>query len=112
MRTPLDWSRIRTLFQRASERPPEQRTAFLRDQTDGEDTIRREVESLLAAHLEASTFLETPPFVMRRDGDAPPTTRLVAGTRLGVFEMLEPLGAGGMGRSTKPATRGSIASSP
>jgi hypothetical protein len=57
MRTPADWSRIRTLFQGALEVSPDQRTTFLRDRTGGDDTIRREVESLFAAHLEASAFL-------------------------------------------------------
>ena len=52
------WQRVRALFHRALEQPPEERAAFLRDQTPGEEEIRQEIESLLAAHHHAEGFLE------------------------------------------------------
>ena len=99
MITPANWERIRTLFQTALERPPDQRAAFLREQRDGDDIVR-EVASLLAAHVDAEGFLDAPgrgpPFAA--DDEAPAEVpRLGPGSRLGPFEILGPLGAGGMG---------------
>jgi len=51
--------------------------------------MQREVSSLLAAHERAGSFLESPPL------DDP---LLPAGARLGAYEVVAPLGAGGMGR--------------
>jgi serine/threonine protein kinase/Tol biopolymer transport system component len=51
------------------------------------------IESLLAAHERAGGFLSTPAVGPSTAG----STRLAAGTSLGAFRVLEPLGAGGMG---------------
>ena len=92
-----DWESLRALFEAALERPPAERAAFLRDQSDDE-AIRAEVESLMAAHEQAEGFLTESALCSVRENESlvdPP--RLAAGSRLGAFEILEPLGAGGMG---------------
>jgi hypothetical protein len=53
MITPANWERIRALFQMALERSPDERARFVRERSEDDETIRHEVESLLAAHAEA-----------------------------------------------------------
>jgi serine/threonine protein kinase len=92
-----DWESLRALFEAALERPPSERAAFLRGQTDDE-TIRGEVGSLIAAHEQAKGFLtESAHGPVREHESLVDALRLAAGSRLGAFEILEPLGTGGMG---------------
>lgn len=92
-----NWESLRALFEAALERPPAERAAFLRDQTE-DQALRREVESLIAAHEQAEGSLTQSALGPVRASeslvDAP---RLAAGSRLGAFEILNRLGTGGMG---------------
>ena len=93
-----NWDSLRALFEAALERPPAERAAFLRGHPDADDATRAEVESLLAAHERADDFLKASALGPGPDNESPiDTPRLVAGTRLGVFEIVELLGIGGMG---------------
>ena len=93
MITPRDWEQVRDLFHEAMQRPAEDRAAFVRNHA-GSAQVLREVESLLAAQPEAEGFLSTPPYALEPPRAAP---RLPAQSRLGHFEILGLLGAGGMG---------------
>ena len=97
MTPPADWTRVRTLFHHALALPSEERAAYLKHQTE-DDEVRREVESLLATHREAEGFLSAAPdrAFVGADG-TPAILRFPAGTRLGAFEIVGPLGKGGMG---------------
>src|SRR5829696_782519 len=98
MTTGSSWESLRALFEAALQRSPAERAAFLRAQTGSDDATRREVEDLLAAHQQAGDFLEDAAIGAGRDSEArPPAPRLAAGRRLGAFEILGSLGAGGMG---------------
>ena len=98
------WEALRDLFDGALERPIHERAAYLSERTQGNEGLRREIESLLAAHGDADRFLSAPAFrpsselssetVAMTSGAS---TRLTAGTRLGPFEILALLGNGGMG---------------
>jgi len=91
-----NWPRIRELFHFAAERSAEERAAFLEEE-EGGSSIRREVESLLAAHDHGHGFLAES---SSRPAHRSPTIavpRLEAGCRLGVFTIGPLLGAGGMG---------------
>jgi serine/threonine protein kinase len=88
---------VGVLFHTALERPAEQRLQFLREQTDDDPLVIREVESLLSAHADAGEFLDDAGLTAVRLCDAIGTLRLPPGTRVGAFEIVEPLGAGGMG---------------
>ena len=92
MTDPEKWERIGALFQRALALPPDQRAAFLREQCGDDASVMAEVASLVEAHAEAEGFLDRP--VPHAPSDVP---RLACGSRLGAFEVLERLGAGGMG---------------
>ena len=94
--TPTKWERINALFHRALELPPHERASYLRKETDGDEEICREVESLLAAYPQAEGFLSDSPADVRGvDEPQPPT--LAPGSRIGPFEILSRLGSGGMG---------------
>lgn len=73
----------------ALELAPEQRRAYL-DLACPADSLRRQVEALLATHDDArSGFRTFPP--------APRSTTLVQGTELGDYEIVSLLGSGSMG---------------
>jgi eukaryotic-like serine/threonine-protein kinase len=86
--TPERWLQVKAALAAALERAPEERADYL-NQVCVEESMRLEVESLLAAHQEAGTsFLEFP------DSEA---EVLAIGTKLGPYEILSLLGEGGMG---------------
>jgi len=101
-----EWELLLGLFEGALERPQHERAAFLDQHTKGDPALRREIESLLAAHEGAGQFLSAPALGPTAEPpDLPPRpersdssqSRLAAGTSLAAFTILEPLGAGGMG---------------
>ena len=95
--TSEEWERIRQLFHDALDRSPEEREALLRQLPAGEERIRHELASLLASEPDAQGFLAAPALEALRVTDPTITPALAAGTRLGPFQIIEPLGAGGMG---------------
>jgi eukaryotic-like serine/threonine-protein kinase len=90
---PERWKRLRALMEPALGRPPAERARYLDDACAGDVSLRRELDSLLAAHEEAGSFIEQPAFDLR-GMEAPPLT---PGTALGRFVVLERVGSGGMG---------------
>jgi tetratricopeptide (TPR) repeat protein len=85
---PERWRVVRKIFVAALEREPSERPAYL-DEVCTEPSVRQEVESLIAAHAQIdSSFLE---------GPAPERAKLECAVKLGPYEIIEPLGAGGMG---------------
>ena len=82
------WQEIRTVLEAALQMDSEKRLAYLDQACSSDQSLRREVESLLAADKQAQTgFLKSPPLAMR----------LEKGTRLGEYEIQSLLGSGGMG---------------
>ncbi len=93
------------IFGEVLEVPREERNAFLDEACRGAPEVRRAVEGLLAENDRLSGFLSASPYA-KPDGtsatDAESSVEganapLTAGTRLGRYVILEPLGAGGMG---------------
>jgi serine/threonine-protein kinase len=86
--TPERWQQVKHVLAEALERDPSERIDYL-NQACAEPDLRREVESLIAAHEQAQTsFLAQP---------ALPPKELAIGSRLGFYEILARIGAGGMG---------------
>jgi serine/threonine protein kinase/Tol biopolymer transport system component len=79
----------------ALERPMEARAAYIAEACGDDDTLRREVESLLAQSSRADAFIETPALEM--DFQREPDPRLTIGQRIGIYQVVAWLGAGGMG---------------
>jgi len=105
------WQRAKEVFAAALERPAADRVEFVRQSCGEDGDLRREVESLLAAGQEVGGFLSEP--ARLRDGEPvsrastdagrPPAVGppLPAGTRLGPYELVSFVGAGGMGQVYK-----------
>jgi serine/threonine protein kinase len=100
--TPERWAQIRQIFDGALERSEVDRAAYLRVVCARDDELRREVESLLASHDSAGTFLDKPAASISEmtqtlisSGvelqDYPP------GHRVGPYELQKCIGRGGMG---------------
>ena len=84
--------RLRALFDQARELPPAARDAWLAEACAGDQALLGEIQSLLAADDSAGAFLSTPLGHKASQDDA-----LAAGLRLGAWEVVRPLGRGGMG---------------
>jgi len=89
------WKAVERLYHEAAERPRGERAAFLRSACAEDDALRSEVESLLAD--EGGGFLEEPALDMMARELAQNGTRSFIGRRLGSYEVLSLIGAGGMG---------------
>ena len=95
---PVRWARAHDLFQAALDLPPDQRQAFVDSRCGDDAGLRDEVSSLLASDQEAGQFIEQPAAVLLANlapGIFRP--RLAPGDSLGRYEILEFLGAGGIG---------------
>jgi serine/threonine-protein kinase len=88
-----NWSRIKEIVDEAIHRKPEERSAFLNEACGGNDSIRREVESLLSSFENAEGFLDTPAI----EAVTEVIQTLNQGQMLGHYEILRKLGEGGMG---------------
>ena len=99
--TPDRWRRAQEVFIAATERVASARAGYLDEECRGDEELRKEVESLLSSFdASPSSFLESPAIdgVPRSSSTEKQEPRSVAkGTRLGPYEILSPLGAGGMG---------------
>ena len=85
------WRRVEELFQAALALPPAERAQLLEETADLR--LRSEVQSLLRAAPAANSFLEGPPI----SSTTACAFALASGQRLGNFEILEPIGRGGLG---------------
>ncbi len=94
--TPEQWSLIGKIYEAALERSAVERSSFVINACAGNELLRSEVESLLAAEGEAGEFLEAG---AAEDllGASPRDPVSLAGRRLGQYELVSRLGNGGMG---------------
>jgi len=93
---PDDWTRVTALFTAALERPASERDAFLAEACGGDEALRREVISLLAAHARAGDFLEAPvgeAAALRASAPGPS----LEGCLVGPYRVEREIGRGGMG---------------
>ena len=98
--TPEHWEQVALLHRAALQHEESRRAAFLHDACAGDEDLRCEVESLLAYEGKAENFMEVPALdVVVKQLAEKQGLRMVqrSGTKLGPYEILAPLGAGGMG---------------
>jgi len=91
---PERWQQIKELLDGAVALDPGERGSYLDRACASDAELRREVDSLLASHERAGTgFLQTPAVDLL---DAEPSSSR-AGQRIGVYQIVEKIGYGGMG---------------
>jgi serine/threonine-protein kinase len=91
------WQRIKEIFHSAQIRTAD-RSEFLNEVCGDDALLREEVETLLAADDANENFLTSPAYEFAAGMLASETTEFVAGQTVGRYEILCPLGAGGMGQ--------------
>lgn len=94
---PERWKQVERLYYSALEREEDQRAAFLAAACAGDDSLRREVDSLLAHQSQAGDMLESPVMEIAAKIYAGDQADSVIGRSLGSYKLLSRLGAGGMG---------------
>jgi len=94
--TPERWQQIEAVFHEALERPPLERASFLDHACDGDEELKEEATTLIAAHDEAGGFIEQP--AMSQDAHVLLGTGADGnlGREIGPYRIIERLGAGGM----------------
>ena len=95
--SPDRWATVERLYHAALARPVDERAAFLAEACGGDEEVRREVESLLAQHVSAEGVLTHGAVVAAVALVSDAGRSVLTGRRLGGYQILAPLGAGGMG---------------
>ena len=94
---PERWQQIDKLLEAALEREEGERSAFLEKACTGDESLQKEVESLLAADKQAENLIEAPAVEMVAEGLAKDPVGSLKGRQMGSYKILSLLGAGGMG---------------
>ncbi len=95
--TPERFQKAGDLYDQALELEPERRSVFLREACADDEELRREVESLLAAHESAEGFIDQPAVEIAAGLFANQTSGSIEGKKIGNYLALAMLGKGGMG---------------
>ena len=98
MSTPDRWQRIKAIFNSAQDLPPAERSVFLNEVCADDASVREEVEALLTADAGNDDFLTSPAYEFAAELIVSETSEFPAGHKIGRFEILCSLGAGGMGQ--------------
>jgi serine/threonine protein kinase len=94
--TPERRQQAQEIFNSLIKRQPEERAAFLAQACAGDDDLRNEVESLIAAHEKTDNFSNAPTTAAAVSLTSE-KTELQPGQSLGSYEILSFLSRGGMG---------------
>jgi non-specific serine/threonine protein kinase/serine/threonine-protein kinase len=92
-----DFQKVEKIFHAALECEPNQLDAFLSQKCTGDETLRREVEALLALHRRAGSFIETPVADVAAGLLKDDETDLLIAETIGHYKISKRISAGGMG---------------
>src|SRR5262245_43866611 len=100
------WEQIERLYHAALERDPEARERFLDEACANDEALRREVAGLLACDVPSDGFIQSPAIEIAAralaaeayiEASNKSMKGPIAGSHIGAYRLLEPLGRGGMG---------------
>ncbi len=92
-----DWKKIEEIYQEALELSRDERAAFIQAATQGDESLRREIESLLSFQPKAEKFLAANAMHSAAKGLVKDQIGSLVGQRIGAYKIVSFLGAGGMG---------------
>jgi serine/threonine protein kinase len=97
METPDNMQQLEALFHEATALAPQQRADFMARIRDSNPKLAVAVESLIAAHEGSDGFIDSPAYEAAAESIAKAQPALVAGQVVGHYQIVAPLGKGGMG---------------
>lgn len=93
------WQRLEDLFQQAIELSPDERAKFIEESCGSDQTLRRDLESLLESDHKSGEFLAGVVQGAARDlVSSQDVSALRAGAQFGHYQILSRVGSGGMGQ--------------
>jgi serine/threonine protein kinase/Tfp pilus assembly protein PilF len=95
--SPNDWQKLEELFNSAVSLSPSERVAFIADKCQSNETLRRELEMMLAHDQAAGEFIESPAYVVEAKTIADDSDEAWVGQSFGQYQIVRVLGRGGMG---------------
>ncbi|MCA1575830.1 MAG: protein kinase [Acidobacteria bacterium] len=91
------WQEIEVVLQEALDRPPPQRASFLDTACGGDEELKAEATTLIAAYEQAGDFIEQPAIAQDAYVLLGDDARSDIAREIGPYRIVERLGAGGMG---------------
>ncbi len=91
------WRQIELVYHAAIEHEPQGRAEYVAEACGGDDDLRKEVESLLAKDPSSPELVFNQAPIAASSLPPSAIAHLVTGARLGTYEILGKIGAGGMG---------------
>src|SRR5438034_1391101 len=95
--TPERWQQVEEVLQAALDRPPHERASFLNEACSTDEELRQEASSLIDAYDEAGNFIEEPAIAHDAHVLISNHQQNNIGREIGPYQIIERLGAGGMG---------------
>ena len=97
MMTPKRWQKVKEIFHAALDKPAVERTQFVGDACDGDEELRKEVESLLASSEKDGSFIDSPAYAAAATLITHQPAELKKGATVGAYDIVSFISRGGMG---------------
>ncbi len=94
--TPERWQQVEAVLQEALDHPPLERASFLDHACGGDEELKEEASSLIAAYDQAGGFIEQPAMAQDAHVLLDVDTDANRGRQIGHYRIIDRLGAGGM----------------
>ncbi|MEY2562487.1 MAG: eukaryotic-like serine/threonine-protein kinase [Verrucomicrobiota bacterium] len=91
------WDRVKELFEAAADLAPRERAILLDRECAGDESLRAEIESLMASDAQTDGFIETPLAEIPRDLFPDAKEESLAGRQFGAYQIIREIGRGGLG---------------
>src|SRR5215510_5021650 len=89
------WQQVKEIFTSALNYQSAARRAFISNACQDDDSLRREVESLLMAHEKQGSFIDSPAYAVSPEALTTPAD-LKPGDKVGSYKIVAFIGCGGM----------------
>ena len=81
--TPERWKKVEKVFQSALKQAPEEQSAYLERACEGDESLRHQVETLIASYKKAGDFIAENPTAEEKQRQAEDTGSAFIGRRIG-----------------------------